>query len=242
MSDLAVKATQPLPRHIAFIMDGNGRWAKQRNLPRLAGHKAGLEAARKIIQECGECGIEAVTLFAFSSENWGRPATEVNYLMELFLTALDHEAKKLHKNNVRVKIIGALQNFSPELQERICAAQALTQHNTGLTVVIAADYGGQWDILQATQRLARAAAVGEIKPELIDQRLFESYLSCAELPYPDLLIRTSGEARLSNFLLWQLAYAELYFTETLWPDFDSIALQQALLSYANRDRRFGKIT
>lgn len=236
----AQQTPSKLPKHIAFIMDGNGRWAKQRSLPRVAGHKAGLEAARQIIQACGERGIHVITLFAFSSENWRRPQQEVSYLMELFFTALDHEVKKLHKNNVRVKIIGATTNFNPDLQKRILAAQTLTQHNTGLTLVVAADYGGQWDILQAAQTLAKAACTGQLNPDDINEHTFEQHLSCSDLPHPDLLIRTSGETRISNFLLWQLAYTELYFTETLWPDFDQQALDLALADYVNRERRFGK--
>ncbi|MGB8285967.1 MAG: isoprenyl transferase [Candidatus Aquirickettsiella gammari] len=227
------------PRHIAIIMDGNGRWAKQRHLPRVLGHQEGVKAVRKVIKTCGKIGIEVLTLFAFSSENWQRPEQEVNYLMSLFLNTLKSEISKLAKNNVQLKMIGALGRFKQPLREWIDKSQALTAKNTGLKLVIAVNYSGQWDIVQAAQKISRQVTAGELQAETLTQDLFASYLSLAGLPAPDLLIRTSGEYRISNFLLWQLAYTELYFTETLWPDFNEEEFDKALLFYAKRERRFG---
>ncbi len=227
------------PRHIAVIMDGNGRWAKQRHLPRVLGHQEGVKAVRKVIELCGKIGIEVLTLFAFSSENWQRPEQEVNYLMTLFLNTLKSEIGKLAKNNVQLKMIGALGRFKQPLREWIDKSQALTAKNTGLKLVIAINYSGQWDIIQAAQKISHQVKAGELQAETLTQDLFASYLSLSGLPAPDLLIRTSGEYRISNFLLWQLAYTELYFTETLWPDFNEEALNKALLFYAKRERRFG---
>lgn len=229
-----------LPRHIAIIMDGNGRWAVQRNLPRISGHKAGVEAVREVVRTCGELGIEVLTLFAFSSENWRRPEKEVGLLMELFITALGREVSKLHKNNVRLRVIGDLDGFSSKLQKRIQDAEQKTSENTGLTLVIAANYGGQWDLAQAMRKLAQRVEAGklaadEIKPEMIGREI-----CLHDLPEPDLFIRSGGEQRISNFMIWQLAYTELYFTPTLWPDFDRKALLDALSSYAGRQRRFGR--
>jgi undecaprenyl diphosphate synthase len=228
-----------LPRHIAIIMDGNGRWAKKRFLPRTAGHRAGVTAVRKVVEDCAQKGIEALTLFAFSSENWRRPPQEVSVLMGLFLTTLERETDKLHENNVRLRVVGHRAAFAQDLQDRIAAAENLTKENTGLNLVIAANYGGRWDILQATRRLAEEVAAGALSPDEITGELLEARLSLADLPEPDLFIRTGGEQRISNFLLWQLAYTELYFTPTLWPDFDENALEQALAAYASRQRRFG---
>jgi undecaprenyl diphosphate synthase len=230
---------QQLPRHIAIIMDGNGRWAKRQFLPRIAGHRAGLEVVRKITKICAEKGIEVLTLFAFSTENWQRPKQEVNALLELFFNALDREVKKLHENNVQLHVIGSEARFSAELKQRINAAQQLTANNTGLKLVIAFDYSGQWDITQATNQLATKVAQGLLKPGEITPKLIEQHLSTTGLPEPDLFIRTSGEQRISNFLLWQLAYTELYFTDAHWPDFSAEILEDALEYFASRERRFG---
>lgn len=228
-----------LPRHIAIIMDGNGRWAKQKYLPRMAGHREGLKAVRRVVKACGELGIEALTLFAFSQENWQRPTSEVSGLLNLFLVVLRNEVSKLHENNVQLRVIGDFERFSPELRASISAAEELTAANTGLKLVIAADYGGRWDIVQATRKLAAQVEAGLLSAQDINAELFAVQLGLADLPEPDLLIRTSGEWRLSNFLLWQLAYTELYFTDIYWPDFDEQALNNALKFYASRERRFG---
>lgn len=228
-----------IPRHIAIVMDGNGRWAKQRHLPRIAGHKEGLNTVKKIITACGEVGVEVLTLFAFSSENWRRPEEEISGLMNLFLTALQNEIKKLHENNVQVRFIGDQGRFSQQLVTGIRASEQLTAQNTGLKIVIAVDYGGRWDILQSVQTLAQKVKEGDLIPEHITESLIAQHLTLAELPEPDLFIRTSGEQRISNFLLWQLAYTELYFTEIFWPDFNEAALRSALDFYAVRQRRFG---
>lgn len=228
-----------LPRHIAIVMDGNGRWAKSRGLPRIAGHKAGVEAAQKIIQICGEQGMEVLTLFAFSSENWRRPQGEVGLLMDLFLNALQNQIEALHRNKVRLQIIGERAAFSDKLQRQMAAAEYLTHANTGLKLIIAANYGGRWDIMQATRRLAEKLVRGELQPSDINDETIACCLSLQGLPEPDLFIRTGGEQRISNFLLWQLAYTELYFTDVWWPDFDAQAMELALNSYAKRQRRFG---
>lgn len=228
-----------VPQHIAIIMDGNGRWAKQHHLPRSAGHKSGLTAARNVIKHAAEAGIKVVTLFTFSSENWRRPEDEVSIIMSLFLNALQREVKQLHENNIRLKVIGDLTGFNDKLATSILQAQELTANNTGMTVVLAANYGGRWDILNATKNIAQAVQAGDLNPESIDEQLFANNLSTADLPDPDLFIRTSGEMRISNFLLWQLSYAELYFTDCYWPDFDKQQFQQALDYFANRQRRFG---
>ena len=229
-----------LPRHIAIIMDGNGRWAKQRLLPRYAGHKVGIETVRRVIRLCAEYHIEVLTLFAFSSENWRRPQQEVSFLMDLFITALQQEVKNLHKNQVRLRIIGAREAFPQKLQTLITEAEALTATNSGLTLIIAANYGGHWDIIQATKNLAEQVQAGQLQLQEINETLFRTQLCLADLPEPDLFIRTGGEKRISNFLLWQLAYTEMYFTDTLWPDFDKGHFIQALESFAQRQRRFGR--
>lgn len=228
------------PRHMAIIMDGNGRWANLRKLPRFAGHTAGVETVKDVVRACVENDIEVLTLFAFSSENWRRPRDEVGMLMGLFMAALDQQVKKLHENNIRLRIVGDRKAFSPSLQKRIQDAEALTRDNTGLYLVIAANYGGRWDILEATRALALKVAAGELGVEAISEERLAQHLSLGDLPEPDLFIRTGGEQRISNFLLWNLAYTELYFTETLWPDFDRSALNEALASYARRQRRFGR--
>jgi undecaprenyl diphosphate synthase len=236
----AVPALSALPQHVAVIMDGNGRWAKGRGLPRIAGHRKGIEAVRALVTACGEHGIPYLTLFAFSSENWRRPETEVRLLLELFLMALDKEVKKLHTSKVRFRVIGDIERFGPKLGARIQDAETLTRDNQGLTLTIAANYGGRWDIAQAGKALARAVAAGQLDPESITPDSFEPYLSLAGVPEPDLFIRTGGEQRISNFLLWQLAYTELYFTPTLWPDFNRAQFEQALASFVGRQRRFGQ--
>lgn len=228
-----------LPRHIAIIMDGNGRWAQSRHLPRVAGHKMGVDAVRATVTACAEKGIEVLTLFAFSSENWRRPETEVSYLMELFFAALEREAKKLHKENIQLRIIGDRSRFETKLQAQMAEAEALTAQNTGLKVVIAANYGGRWDVEQAVRHIATQVAAGEMSPAAITSELIQTYLQTTNLPEPDLFIRTSGEQRISNFMIWQLAYTELYFTDVLWPDFNAQELEKALTFYANRERRFG---
>ena len=236
----AVPELSVLPRHVAVIMDGNGRWAKGRGLPRIAGHRKGVEAVRDLVTACGERGIPYLTLFAFSSENWRRPETEVRLLLELFLMALDKEVKKLHSSKVRFRVIGEIERFDSKLGARIQDAEALTRDNQRLTLTIAANYGGRWDIAQASKALARECAAGRLDPESITPDSLEPYLSMTGIPEPDLFIRTGGEQRISNFLLWQLAYTELYFTPVLWPDFDRAQFEQALASFAGRQRRFGQ--
>jgi len=237
---MASKTKDQKPRHIAIIMDGNGRWAKKRLLPRYAGHKAGVETVRRVIKFCSEEDIKALTLFAFSSENWRRPKQEVSLLMDLFMTALQREIDTLHKNNVCLRIIGNKKTFSEKLQKRITDAEELTKHNSGINLVIAANYGGHWDIVQATKRLAELVEQGQLQSSDIDESLLATQISLADLPEPDLFIRTGGEKRVSNFLLWQLAYTELFFTDTLWPDFDKSTFTEALESFATRQRRFGR--
>jgi undecaprenyl diphosphate synthase len=234
----AATATNP-PRHVAIIMDGNGRWAERRNQPRFMGHKAGVDAVRGVVQACAERRIEVLTLFAFSSENWRRPQQEVGLLMDLFVTALGREVKRLHKNNVQLRIIGAIEAFSPKLQQRIREAQEITKNNTGLKLVVAANYGGRWDIAEAARQLAHRVANGELQPDDITPEVMSGHIALYDLPEPDLFIRTGGEMRISNFLLWQLAYAEMYFTDILWPDFNAGVLDDALESFAKRQRRFG---
>jgi undecaprenyl diphosphate synthase len=229
-----------LPRHIAIIMDGNGRWAKKRLLPRVAGHQAGVEAVRGTVESCGRKGVEVLTLFAFSSENWRRPASEVGLLMELFVKTLKREAKRLHANNVRLRVIGERDAFDPKLREGIANAERLTRDNTGLTLVIAANYGGRWDIAQAARALAARVEAGRLASADITPELLDAQLSLHDMPEPDLFIRTGGEQRISNFLLWQLAYTELFFTDVLWPDFDESLLDEAIASFAKRQRRFGR--
>ena len=236
-STLEIPRHGDVPRHVAIIMDGNGRWAKQRFLPRVAGHRRGMEAVRTVVRACGERGVEYLTLFAFGSENWRRPAEEVSFLMQLFVMALEQEVEKLHENGVRFKVIGDLSRFEPKLTRLIREAEALTANNARLTLTVAANYGGRWDLLQAVNRMLRE------RPELtagFNERDLAPYLALSYAPEPDLFIRTGGEQRISNFLLWQLAYAELYFTDTLWPDFDPAALDRAIVSYQQRERRFGR--
>ena len=235
-----VPAPHDVPRHVAIIMDGNGRWAKQRHLPRVAGHRRGVEAVRDTVRACLERGVEYLTLFAFSTENWRRPADEISILMDLFVRALDQEVEKLHKNGIRFRTVGDTARFSPRIRDLIAAGESLTAANTRLTLSIAANYGGRWDIAQAARRYfalhPEALRDGaEITPEAL-----EPFLAMAYAPEPDLFIRTGGEQRVSNFLLWQLAYTELYFTELLWPDFDAAALGNAITWFQQRERRFGR--
>ena len=236
-STLAVPEERRVPRHIAIIMDGNGRWAKQRFLPRVAGHKRGLEAVRATVKACVNHGVEYLTLFAFSSENWRRPADEVKFLMQLFLGALEQEVDKLHANRVRFRVVGNLERFEPGIVRLVQEAEQRTAGNDRLQLTIAANYGGRWDILQAMNRMLRE------RPELgagLSEDDLTPYFSMSYAPEPDLFIRTGGEQRISNFLLWQLAYTELYFTEILWPDFDAAALDVAISSFQERERRFGR--
>jgi undecaprenyl diphosphate synthase len=236
-STLEIPGSRRTPRHVAVIMDGNGRWAKQRYLPRVAGHRRGAEAVRAAVRACAERGVEYLTLFAFSSENWRRPAEEVSFLMQLFVMALEQEVEKLHENGVRFKVIGDLSRFEFKLRQLVEEAETLTAGNQRLTLTVAANYGGRWDVLQATNRMLRE------HPELaagFGERDLVPYLALSYAPEPDLFIRTGGEQRISNFALWQLAYTELYFTDTLWPDFDAAALDRAIVSYQQRERRFGR--
>ncbi len=234
-----MKPATGLPQHIAVIMDGNGRWAKKRFLPRVAGHRAGVDAARRIVRNCAKRGIKVLTLFAFSSENWRRPADEVNHLMELFMSGLEREAPDMHKNHIRLRFIGDRARFNANLVAKIQEVENLTANNTGMTLLIAADYGGQWDITQSVKKIAADVAAGNIQVADITPEQIAARLSFADLPDPDLFIRTSGEMRISNFLLWQLAYAELFFTEVLWPDFGDAELDEALAQFSKRERRYG---
>lgn len=229
-----------VPRHLAIIMDGNNRWARQRGLPGGEGHRAGEQAVQALIRAAAERGIEVVTLYAFSSENWRRPQEEVNHLMGLFLQALAGRVAELHENRVRLRFIGERSAFSEALQQGMDEAEALTRNNDRMTVVVAVNYGGQWDIAAAARRLAAQVAAGQLQPEQITDARLGAEVCLADLPPPDLLIRTGGEQRLSNFLLWQAAYSEFWFTPVLWPDFDATTLDQALAEYAGRQRRFGR--
>jgi undecaprenyl diphosphate synthase len=231
-----VPEVSAVPRHIAIIMDGNGRWATRRFLPRVAGHAKGVERVRDVVEACVERGVEFLTLFAFSSENWRRPAEEVSVLMRLFMTALEREITKMHVNSIRLKVVGDLSRFDPKLQRMIANAERRTANNTRLTVNICANYGGRWDVMQAIGKMVAA------HPGATDfsEEQLAPHLAMAYAPEPDLFIRTGGEQRISNFMLWQLAYTEMYFTETYWPDFTGASLDEAILSYQQRERRFGR--
>jgi len=228
------------PRHVAIIMDGNNRWAKARRLKGVAGHKAGVDAVKSVVETCAREGVEVLTLFAFSSENWRRPKDEVSALMKLFVFALEREVKKLHRNEIRLRIIGDRSAFTPTLQELMANAEQLTRNNTRMTLVIAANYGGHWDIVQATRQVAEKVKQGLLQPSDITDDLIQQHLSIGDLPLPDLMIRTAGEQRISNFMLWHLAYTELYFSPVFWPDFKQDEMHKALQSYAGRQRRFGQ--
>lgn len=231
--------SENIPRHVAIVMDGNGRWAEQRKRPRNMGHQAGLKSLRETVEHCMIAGVQTLTVFAFSSENWNRPRTEVQRLMDLFMRALDKEVSSLHDNGVNVRFIGDRSAFKPELQKSMARAETLTGDNSVLNLNVAANYGGRWDVVEAARLLARSVANGRIQPEEISEDLFASTISTAGTGDPDLFIRTGGEMRISNFLLWQCAYAELYFTPVLWPDFDGAELDRAIAAYQARERRFG---
>jgi len=236
---LDTKADPELPRHIAIVMDGNGRWAQRRGLPRIAGHKAGAESVKRVIKACKEKGIGALTLWAFSTENWGRPSDEVQYLMNLFRSTIEKAKNDLHKNNIRFRVIGGREELDSSLRDVIEGAEKLTENNTGLNVTIALNYSGRWDLTQAMQKIALHVEKGELSSADISPELIRSYLSLSGLPEPDFFIRTSGEIRISNYFLWQLAYTELYFTSVYWPAFNESELDKALEEYAKRQRRFG---
>lgn len=231
--------TDNLPAHVAIIMDGNGRWAKQQGKMRAFGHKAGAQSVRRTVSYVASLGIQALTLYAFSSENWNRPVQEINALMELFVRTLDGEVKNLHRNNVRLQIIGDVSRFAKRLQQRIEKAQTLTCENNGLRLNIAANYGGRWDIVQGVRRLAQQVQDGQLLAHEIDEQALNRQICMNDLPPVDLVIRTGGEYRISNFLLWQIAYAEFYFTDVLWPDFNEQDFEGALHAFASRERRFG---
>jgi undecaprenyl diphosphate synthase len=228
-----------IPRHVAVIMDGNGRWAQRRALPRHLGHRAGAKAVRRMVEGCARRGVEALTLFAFSSENWGRPDEEVEKLMELFVESIENEVDELHKNGIRLRFIGDLARLQRGLPERIAAAEGRTEGNSRMMLNVAVSYGGRWDIVEAARRVAREVAAGMIEPDDIDEALFARGLQLDGAPEPDLFIRTGGEHRISNFLLWDLAYTEFYFCDTLWPDFGDGELEAAIAHFARRERRFG---
>ncbi|MAD43768.1 MAG: di-trans,poly-cis-decaprenylcistransferase [Oceanospirillaceae bacterium] len=229
-----------VPRHVAIIMDGNNRWAKRRFMPGVAGHKAGVEAVRSVVETSVRNGVEVLTLFAFSSENWRRPEDEVSALMQLFVIALEREVRKLHRNNIRLRVMGDISGFSARLQTLIREAEALTADNSAMTLVIAANYGGQWDVAQAARRIAEDVQAGKLAPADINEQVFHQYTWLNDLPAPDLLIRTGGEMRISNFMLWQTAYSEFYFSDAYWPDFKEEEYQKALSAFADRTRRFGR--
>jgi undecaprenyl diphosphate synthase len=238
--DLTDRADNGVPRHIAIIMDGNGRWAQKRFMPRAFGHQAGVKAVRKIVEHCAALKVEVLTLFAFSSENWRRPNDEVSLLMKLFVETLKREINTLHKNGIRLRFIGDRSAFPEILRDKMAEGENLTANNTALTLVIAANYGGHWDISQAVQKLLDKVSSGELGHQQIKPEFIQEYLATSDLPDPDLFIRTGGEQRVSNFLLWQLAYTELFFTDKLWPDFDQASLDEAIDSFRKRQRRFGR--
>lgn len=229
-----------IPRHVAIIMDGNNRWAKQRGLRGVEGHKQGARAVRATVENCARAGVEVLTVFAFSSENWRRPEDEVNALMSLFLEALTQEVAELHQNGIRLMFIGDLSAFAPDLRRKMGESENLTAANTRMTFAVAVNYGGQWDIANACRQLAQQVEQGALRAEQITPETVQQYISLGDLPLPDLCIRTGGENRISNFMLWQLAYAELYFTELFWPDFDQSALDAAFADFSRRQRRFGR--
>jgi undecaprenyl diphosphate synthase len=239
-STQAIPQTSAIPEHVAIIMDGNGRWATRRHLPRTAGHAKGVQAVRRVVEACGRRGVRYLTLFAFSSENWRRPAEEVSLLMRLFVQALEREVGKLDGQGVRLRVVGDLSPFEPRLRDLIEQAQARTAHNDRLHLSVCANYGGRWDILQATRRMLADNPNLVQTPERIDEATLSRYLSMAWAPEPDLFIRTGGEQRISNYLIWQLAYTELFFTDRYWPDFGAQELEEAFEWYRTRERRFGR--
>jgi undecaprenyl diphosphate synthase len=232
-------STAEIPAHVAIVMDGNGRWAQKRNRPRTFGHKAGLKALRKIVRHAGKSGVSELTVFAFSSENWNRPKKEVGRLMELFMRALDRETRELHENGVRIRFIGDAAAFSVEMQKKIARAESQTSENSRMTLNVATNYGGRWDIVNAARKTAEAYADGRITLDQIDERFFASQVMLGDTSDPDLFIRSGGEMRISNFLLWQSAYTEFYFSPVLWPDFSPDVFDEALAMYRTRERRFG---
>jgi undecaprenyl diphosphate synthase len=240
--ELAVEniESKNIPQHVAIIMDGNGRWAQLQGKGRVTGHKAGVESVRAVVTSARKANIKALTLFAFSSENWQRPASEVNVLMDLFMFVLTKEVKRLHKHNIRFQVIGELSRFSPKLQKNIAQSEQLTKNNSGLVLSIAANYGGRWDIAQASKKIAKEVKDGSLDLEQINEQTLGQQTCLAALPNLDLLIRTGGDYRISNFLLWQAAYAELYFTDVLWPDFNEFEFEKAINCFDSRERRFGK--
>ena len=242
MPNLTNVVDNSLPRHLAIIMDGNGRWAKNRNLPRIAGHKAGVDTLHAIVKACAIKKIRVLTVYAFSSENWKRPGTEISLLMDLFVTSLQKDVDELSSNNIRLRFIGDLSVFSVKLQKLMVKAEESTSKNTGLQLVVAINYGGRWDITNTIRTIAQKVKDGKINPDDIDEDFVQASISLADLPEPDLFIRTGGEMRISNYLLWQLAYTELYFTDCLWPDFSPAELDKALAWYSGRERRFGCIS
>ncbi|KZZ45828.1 MAG: isoprenyl transferase [Saccharospirillaceae bacterium] len=229
-----------VPKHVAIIMDGNNRWAKKRFMPGVAGHKAGVDAVRAVVETSANEGVEVLTLFAFSSENWRRPEKEVSALMQLFVAALEREVKKLHRNNIRLVVMGDLSGFTQKIQQLVQDAHQLTCDNTAMTLVIAANYGGQWDIVQAAKRVAAEVQAGRLSVDDIDEQTFHQHTRLSEFPAPDLMIRTGGEQRISNFMLWQTAYSEFYFSDALWPDFKEQEYKKALTAFSDRTRRFGR--
>jgi undecaprenyl diphosphate synthase len=239
-STLGVPFTSHIPSHVAIVMDGNGRWAKQRMLPRIAGHKRGVDAVKRTVQACCELGVTHLTLFAFSSENWRRPAEEVSLLMRLFIRVLRYDLETLHREGICLRVVGDTAAFEPKLQAAIAYAQELTQHNTRLVLNVAANYGGRWDILQAMRAMLQANPNLASQVDNIQEEHLQPYLCLANCPEPDLFIRTGGEQRISNFLIWQMAYTEFYFTERFWPDFGRDMLLEAIASYNTRERRFGQ--
>lgn len=234
-----MNSTSDIPAHIAIVMDGNGRWAQKRNRPRTFGHKAGLKALRKVVEQAAKIGVTELTVFAFSSENWNRPKQEVGRLMDLFMRALDREANDLHENGIRIRFIGDLIAFAPELQKKISDAMSRTAENQQMTLNVAANYGGRWDIVNAARETAMALANGDITFDQIDEQYFDRQTTLGNTRDPDLFIRTGGEMRISNFLLWQSAYTEFYFTPVLWPDFSPEVLDEAIATYQSRERRYG---
>lgn len=239
-NEVTTDAVTRSPKHIAIIMDGNNRWAKQRLLPGVGGHRAGVETIRKVLKTCDRFGVEVLTLFAFSSENWLRPESEVRELMQLLDSYLDKEVDELHKQGIRLRFIGRRDRLNIQTVEKMQRAEVLTAGNNGKHLVLAVDYGGQWDIANAAQSIVRSVVAGELTVEQIDESLFDRHIALSDLPRPDLCIRTGGEHRISNFLLWQLSYAELYFSECYWPDFDELQLELAIADFSARQRRFGK--